>query len=221
MMLNILEVYRAIQGETSRVGLPVVIIRLAGCNLACRWCDTPESRAGEGTALPVAEVLELATRLAASPWHPDPTHFLVTGGEPLLQPGVHELLAGLLATGREVLLETNGSLDIGTVDERVVRIMDLKAPGSGMEQRNELANLARLGPGDELKLVLADRGDYEWARRMLTEHRLAAVATVLLSPVLETLEPRELAAWMIEDRLPARMQVQLHRVIWGPDARGV
>jgi len=220
MELRICEIYRSIQGETSRVGLPATLIRLAGCNLSCRWCDTPEA-AGRAETLTVPEILRRAGELAGLTAASDGGHFLVTGGEPLLQPAVPELLGGLLATGREVLLETNGSLPIAGIDRRVVRILDLKAPGSGMVERIHWENVAELTPRDEVKLVLADRADYEWARRTLADHRLAERCLVLLSPAHGLLDPRELVAWTLADRLPVRVQLQLHKQIWGATSRGV
>jgi len=147
---------------------------------------------------------------------------LVTGGEPLLQPAVLPLLRELCDAGREVLLETSGERDIAPVDPRVHRIVDFKPPGSGEVERNRWENVAHLGPRDEVKMVLSDREDYAWARAVLREHALAdRVGTVLLSPVWGELEPRELAAWILEDGLPVRMQLQLHKVVWGATAQGV
>lgn len=220
MELRICEIYRSIQGETSRAGLPATLVRLAGCNLACAWCDTPEAT-GRFETLPVEEVLARARSVAGVDEEDDGGHFLVTGGEPLLQPGVHELLEGLLASGREVLLETNGSLPIAPVDRRVVRILDLKAPGSGMVERVLWENVEQLTPRDEVKLVLRDRADYEWARTQIRELRLPARCLVLLSPVQGLLDPQQLVAWVLEDRLRARVQLQLHKLIWGATRRGV
>ena len=148
-------------------------------------------------------------------------YVLVTGGEPLAQPGVHDLFAELLDRGHEVAVETGGSLDISPVDRRVMVVMDLKPPGSGMTDRNRWDNLRYLKPTDEVKFVLADRADYEWARDVIAAHRLADVCGLLLSPVHGVLPPRPLAEWMLADRLPARLQVQLHKVIWPADMRGV
>lgn len=212
--LRVHEVYASVQGESSFVGLPCTFIRLTGCNLRCVWCDT-EQAFYEGTRRPrrelVAEALATGTPLVE-----------VTGGEPLLQPGTLPLLRELCDAGRTVLLETSGERDITAVDPRVHRIVDLKAPGSGEAHRVRWENLAALTPRDEVKLVLADRRDYEWAREVIRRERLDERAgQVLLSPVHGVLDPRELVAWMLEDRLPARFQLQLHKLVWGADATGV
>lgn len=208
------ELYASIQGESTFVGMPCTFIRLTGCNLRCRWCDTPQAFYG-GTRVDRHEVL---TRALAT----GTPLVEVTGGEPLLQPATAPLLRELCDAGRTVLLETSGERDIGVVDERVHRIVDLKAPGSGESHRNRWANLELLGPRDEVKLVLAGRSDYEWARDVIREHRLhERCKAVLLSPVWGELEPEPLVAWMLEDALPARFQVQLHKYVWGGDATGV
>jgi 7-carboxy-7-deazaguanine synthase len=212
--LVIHEIYRSIQGETSFVGRPCTLVRLTGCNLRCRWCDTPQAFQG-GKRLPRAQVLEQALALGTE-------LVLVTGGEPLLQPGCRPLLSELCDAGRTVLLETSGERDIAGIDPRVHRIVDLKAPGSGECARNRWENLADLSARDQLKLVLADRADYEWARELVQRERLAErVAEVLLSPVHGELEPQALVAWALEDGLRVRVQLQLHKYIWGRDAQGV
>jgi 7-carboxy-7-deazaguanine synthase len=212
--LVIHEIYRSIQGETSFAGRPCTLVRLSGCNLRCRWCDTTQAFYG-GTRLPRAEVvrraLELKTPLV-----------LVTGGEPLLQPGAIPLLAELCDAGRTVLLETSGERDISAVDPRVHRILDMKAPGSRECAKNRLENLALLNERDQLKIVIADREDYQWARDLIVEHDVIGRAgEVLLSPVHGELDPRELVAWTLEDGLNVRVQLQLHKYIWGRDAQGV
>ena len=212
--LVIHEIYRSIQGETSFAGKPCTLVRLSGCNLRCRWCDTPQAFQG-GERLPRAEVLRRALELGTQ-------LVLVTGGEPLLQPAALPLLRDLCDAGRTVLLETSGERDISQVDPRVHRIVDMKAPGSGEHTRNRLENLALLGERDQLKLVLADRADYDWARALIAHSGVAArAAEVLLSPVHGELDPRELVAWSLEDALPVRVQLQLHKYIWGRDAQGV
>jgi len=212
--LVIHEIYRSIQGETSFAGKPCTLVRLSGCNLRCRWCDTPQAFTG-GERLPRSEVLRRALALGTE-------LVLVTGGEPLLQPGALPLLGELCDAGRTVLLETSGERDISQVDPRVHRIVDMKAPGSGEAARNRLENLALLGARDQLKLVIADRADYEWARALIAQSGVAArAAEVLLSPVHGELDPRELVAWTLEDALPVRVQLQLHKYIWGRDAQGV
>jgi 7-carboxy-7-deazaguanine synthase len=212
--LVIHEIYRSIQGETSFAGRPCTLVRLSGCNLRCRWCDTTQAFNG-GTRMTRAEVvrraLELATPLV-----------LVTGGEPLLQPAAIPLLAELCDAGRTVLLETSGERDISAVDPRVHRIVDMKAPGSGEHTRNRYENLALLGARDQLKFVLAGRDDYEWARALLDkEDVIGRAGEVLLSPVHGELDPRELVAWTLEDGLNVRVQLQLHKYIWGRDVQGV
>ncbi len=211
--LRITEIYRSIQGEGTRAGMPCVLVRLTGCDLRCRWCDTAYAFSG-GRLMAVGEVAAEVDRLGLSLVE-------VTGGEPLLQPAVHDLMAALLAGGKEVLLETGGHRDISGVAPPVVRIMDLKAPGSGEAGRNLWSNLAHLRPTDEIKIVIADREDYVWARRLVAEHDLFGRCTVLFSPVHDELTPRQIAAWILEDGLPVRLQLQLHKLIWGRDARSV
>jgi 7-carboxy-7-deazaguanine synthase len=209
------ETFLSIQGESTHAGRPCFFIRLAGCHLRCSWCDT-EYAFHEGRVRPVADCLaeaEAARQRLVE----------VTGGEPLLQKAVHRLLSGLCDRGHEVLLETGGALPIDRVDPRVRRIVDLKCPQSGMASRNDLSIVRSLRAGDELKLVLADRGDYEWARRVVRElqGRLPEGVPILLSPVFGGLPPSNLARWILDDALPARMSLQLHKLIWGSTRRGV
>jgi 7-carboxy-7-deazaguanine synthase len=211
--LNITEIYTSIQGEGLRAGRPCTLVRLTGCDLRCRWCDTAHAFTG-GSRMSVDAVVSEVERLGCRLVE-------VTGGEPLLQRAVHLLIGRLLDAGTEVLLETGGHRDIRPVDPRVVRIVDLKAPGSGEVHRNLWPNLDDLRPHDELKIVIADRADYDWARRVLVERRLADRAVVHFSPVHGELDPAALAEWILEDRLPVRLQIQLHKVIWGAGARGV
>lgn len=203
--LRVTELFFSLQGETSRVGLPTVFIRLSGCPLRCRWCDTAYSFEG-GERVSVAEVL---ARVATYPTRT----VCVTGGEPLAQKNCLPLLTALCDAGYSVSLETSGALDIGSVDARVSRIVDLKAPGSGECDKNRWENLPHLTADDEVKFVLADRADYDWAREILATHALAA--PVLFSPVHGELPPAELADWILADRLAVRLQVQLHKVLWG------
>lgn len=209
-MLRVSEIFHSIQGESTRVGLPTVFVRLTGCPLRCVWCDTAYAFVG-GEPMSVAAILE---RVAACGC---PT-VCVTGGEPLAQKPCRELLAALCDAGYSVSLETSGALDIADIDARVSRIVDLKAPGSGEAVKNRWENLALLTPHDELKLVLASEDDYRWACAALREHDLAARCPVLFAPVQGKLEPRLLAEWILRDRLPVRFQLQLHKVLWG-DAR--
>jgi 7-carboxy-7-deazaguanine synthase len=212
--LVIHEIYRSVQGESSFAGLPCAFVRLTGCNLRCSWCDTPQAFTG-GTRLPRAEVAARALALGTP-------LVLVTGGEPLLQPAVLPLMSELCDAGKTVLLETSGERDIAAVDARVHRIVDLKAPGSGQAERNRWANLAHLTPRDELKIVLRDRADYEWARDAIERERLAERAgEVLLSCVHGVLDPRVLVEWVLADGLNVRVQLQLHKYIWGAQAQGV
>jgi 7-carboxy-7-deazaguanine synthase len=212
--LQINEIFYSIQGESTRAGLPCVFVRLTGCNLRCRWCDT-EYAFYEGSRMTVDEVA------AAVAVHGCDL-IEITGGEPLLQDAVYPLVDALLAAGDTVMIETSGACDISRLDPRVIRIMDLKCPGSGESERNLWSNLQHLTARDEVKFVIADRVDYQWARETIRTHDLAARAgTVLLSPAFGVLEPKALAAWMMEDHLPARLQLQIHKHIWDPAARGV
>ena len=208
------EIYASIQGESTFAGLPCAFVRLVGCNLRCSYCDTPQAFYG-GRRMARAQVL-------AEALSPGTPLVELTGGEPLLQPGALPLLAELCDAGRTVLLETSGERDIGAVDARVHRIVDLKAPSSGEVARNRWANLALLTPRDEVKFVLGSRQDYEWARAVVHEHRLEArCGTVLMSTVFGKLEARDVVAWVLADRLPVRFQLQMHKYIWDPAAQGV
>jgi 7-carboxy-7-deazaguanine synthase len=208
------EIYASIQGESTFAGLPCAFVRTTGCNLRCVWCDTPQAFYG-GTRMERSEVLARALSFGTPLVE-------LTGGEPLLQPAVLPLLSELCDEKRTVLLETSGEADVSGVDARVHKIMDLKCPGSGESHRNRWSNLDFIGPGDEIKFVLADRADYEWMRDTLRERRLAEVTPNLLaSTVFGRLAAREVVAWVLEDRLPVRVQLQLHKFIWSPDATGV
>lgn len=205
--LRITEIFHSLQGEARDVGRPTVFVRLTGCPLRCSWCDTEYAfHGGEWREIDdiVREVASYGAR-----------HVCVTGGEPLAQKRCLALLAALCDAGYEVSLETSGALDIGEVDARVVRVVDLKAPGSGEVARNHWANVAALAPRDQVKFVLADRADYDWARQVIAGHALAGRCEVLLSPVHGVLPARELAEWILADRLPVRMQIQLHKLLWG------
>ncbi|MGE5466991.1 MAG: 7-carboxy-7-deazaguanine synthase QueE [Ignavibacteria bacterium] len=206
-VLRVTEIFHSLQGESTRVGLPTVFVRLTGCPLRCVWCDTAYAFSG-GEALPLAEVMQ---RIAAFGCKT----VCVTGGEPLAQKACLPLLAALCDAGYSVSLETSGALDIGGVDARVSRIVDLKAPGSGEAAKNRWENLELLTPHDELKLVLASEADYQWAKGVLRERGLDARCTVLFSPVQGQLDPAQLAEWILRDRLPVRFQLQLHKLLWG------
>jgi 7-carboxy-7-deazaguanine synthase len=208
------EIYRSIQGESSFAGVPCTFVRLTGCNLRCRWCDTPQAFHG-GRRMPRAEVLQAALALGTPCVE-------LTGGEPLLQPAAFPLLRELCDAGKTVLVETSGEADVSRVDPRVHKIMDLKAPGSNESHRNRWSNLGFVTARDEIKFVLAGREDYEWMRRIIEEKSLAALGPKLLaSPVWGELDPKDLVAWVLEDGLPVRVNLQLHKVVWGRDAQGV
>jgi 7-carboxy-7-deazaguanine synthase len=212
--IRVHEIYESIQGESTFAGLPCAFVRLSRCNLRCRWCDTPQAFEG-GTQMTLTEVLEAALSFGTPLVE-------LTGGEPLLQPAAIPLLRRLCDAGRTVLLETSGERDISEVDPRVHRIMDLKAPGSDESHRNRWENLEHLTDRDEVKIVLADRADYEWAKHVVEQHHLEdRVRAVLLSPVWGELDPKDLVRWVLEDDLPVRVQIQMHKVIWGADAEGV
>jgi 7-carboxy-7-deazaguanine synthase len=205
--LRLTEVFLSVQGESSRVGWPTVFVRLTGCPLRCTWCDTAYAFSG-GEAVDLTQVLETVAGFGVR-------HVCVTGGEPLAQKACLPLLTALCDAGHSVSLETSGALDIGGVDPRVSRVMDLKAPGSGEVARNRWENIGLLTAHDEVKIVLADEADYAWAKARIAEFDLAARCPVLLSPVQGLLDPATLAEWIIRDRPPVRFQLQLHKVLWG------
>lgn len=208
------EIYRSVQGESSFVGVPCTFVRLTGCNLRCSWCDTAHAFYG-GNRLPRRTVLERALALATPLVE-------LTGGEPLLQPGTIPLLRELCDAGKTTLIETSGEADVSKVDGRVHKIMDLKAPGSGESHRNRWSNLEHITARDELKFVLKDRADYEWMRAVVEERALAKLGCALLvSPVWGALDPKDLVAWMLEDGLPVRLNLQIHKVVWDPSTQGV
>ncbi|MGB5939390.1 MAG: 7-carboxy-7-deazaguanine synthase QueE [Rhodanobacter sp.] len=209
--LRITEIFHSIQGEADAIGWRTVFVRLTGCPLRCVWCDTEYSFHG-GNWHAIDDILaEVATHGAK--------HVCVTGGEPLAQKRCLILLRRLCDAGYEVSLETSGALDVSAVDPRVRKVMDLKAPGSGESGRNLWSNLDHLSPQDQIKIVIASREDYDWACARLVEHRLVERCMVLFSPVWGKVEPRELAEWIIADKLPVRFQLQLHKLLWN-DARG-
>ncbi len=211
MALRLTEIFFSLQGEAARAGLPTVFVRLTGCPLRCTWCDTTYSFTG-GEAATVdsilAEVAKYPTR-----------HVCVTGGEPLAQKECLPLLSALCDAGYDVALETSGAIDIAGVDPRVACIMDLKAPDSGESTKNRWENLTHLDTRDEIKIIIASRGDYDWARQAIREHRLDTICPVLLSPAAGLVEPTALAGWILEDGLNVRFQLQLHKLLWG-NAKG-
>ena len=211
--MRITEIFHSIQGESSYAGQPCVFVRLTGCPLRCSWCDSEYTFSG-GTEMTLNEVLDRVRgyrcRLVE-----------ITGGEPLHQPEAFLLVERLCSQGYEVLIETSGAIDIAPVDKRAHVILDVKCPGSGMGERMYWDNLKRLTEKDEVKFVIKDRADYEWASSIVTKYGLEKRCTVLFGPVFGELEPRRLAEWILEDRLPVRLQVQLHKYIWDPDMRGV
>jgi 7-carboxy-7-deazaguanine synthase len=209
--LRITEIFHSIQGEADAIGWPTVFVRLTGCPLRCVWCDTEYSFHG-GQWHAIDEILAEVARHGAR-------HVCVTGGEPLAQKRCLILLGKLCDAGYEVSLETSGALDVAGVDPRVRKVMDLKAPGSGESARNLWDNLAFLLPHDQVKIVIASRTDYEWARDVVAQHALDRRCMVLFSPVHGAVRPRELAEWILEDRLPVRFQMQLHKLLWN-DAPG-
>jgi len=213
-MLTINEIFHSIQGESSRAGQLCVFVRLTACDLRCSWCDTPYAF-HEGRKMSVDEVVS-AVEAHGSPL------VEITGGEPLLQEDVYPLMDRLLAAGRTVMLETGGHRPTSRVPAAVLKIVDIKCPGSGEAAKNDWSNLERLAPHDEIKFVVLDRADYDYARDVIVRYDLASrAAAVLMSPVHGVLEPRTLSEWMLADRLPARLQLQLHKYIWSPMTRGV
>jgi 7-carboxy-7-deazaguanine synthase len=211
--LKIYEIFYSIQGESTFAGRPCVLVRLTGCQMRCTWCDTEYAfHGGEWRTLP--EVLATVAGFGCPLVE-------VTGGEPLLQPGCLPLLTALCDAEYEVLLETGGGLDIAPVDRRVRRILDVKCPASGEAANNRWENLADLRATDEIKFVVAGREDYEWAKGVIANRSLAGVCPLHFSPVWESMPPAELAAWILADRLPVRLTLQQHKILWGKDTRGV
>jgi len=206
-LVRITEIFFSLQGETRTVGLPTVFVRLTGCPLRCSYCDTAYAFSG-GERMSIAEIVERVGGYGAR-------HVTVTGGEPLAQKACLPLLAALCDEGYEVSLETGGAHDVSAVDPRVVRVVDLKTPGSGEVSRNLYANVDALRKGDQIKFVITDRSDYDWALAKLDEYRLAERCEILFSPVAGALDPARLAEWILRDRLPVRFQLQLHKLLWG------
>ena len=207
--LRITEIFFSLQGESATVGYPTVVVRLTGCPLRCQYCDTEYAfKGGEWMALP--GILEKVASY-------DTRYVTVTGGEPLAQPDCIPLLQHLCDAGYQVSLETSGALDMSAVDPRVIKVMDLKTPGSGEVERNHYENIPVLQPHDEVKFVICNRGDYDWSVDMLRQYDLAKRCAVLFSPSKGELEATELASWILQDQLPVRMQIQLHKYLWGDE----
>jgi 7-carboxy-7-deazaguanine synthase len=206
---RITEIFYSLQGETRTVGLPTVFVRLTGCPLRCGYCDTAYAFHG-GEKRDISDIVEQVQSY-------NPGYVTVTGGEPLAQKSCHELLSALCDLDYEVSLETSGAIDISSVDSRVITVMDLKTPASGEKSKNNYDNIQHLKSQDQLKFVICDRNDYEWACHKLSEYDLASRCEILFSPIHSELKPAELADWIIEDNLPVRMQIQIHKYLWGDE----
>lgn len=213
MRLHVSEIFSSVQGESTRVGLPCTFVRLSGCNLRCRFCDTPYAQQG-GESMELDAILDRVRDGGL-------TLVEVTGGEPLVQKESSVLLSQLIGQGYSVMMETNGSLSVEHVDPRVMLVMDIKAPGSGEADSFHLPNLEFLKAGDNIKMVLANREDYEWACSMIHRHGLPRRCEILLAPAFGMLAPGKLVQWILEDRLPVRLNLQIHKFIWPPATRGV
>ena len=212
-MIKINEIYLSVQGESSYTGLPCVFVRLTGCNLRCTWCDTAYAF-HEGKTLSIDETVDEVEKFGVNLVE-------ITGGEPLMQENVYPLMNKLIEKGYRVLLETGGSLSLKKVPENVIKIMDIKCPGSGEHDKNNLDNLKLLGPQDEVKFVILNRQDYEWSRDLIRKYKINEISHILLSPVFDKLELKEMVKWILEDQLPVRLQTQLHKIIWDKDTIGV
>lgn len=211
--MKINEIFVSIQGESTYMGRPCLFIRTTGCNLRCTYCDT-EYAFYDGKEMSNDEIFDIVEKSGVKLVE-------ITGGEPLLQKELPDLLDKLLEGNYDVLIETSGSINIDKIDPRAVRIMDIKCPSSGEVSKNDLSNLDKLKPEDEVKFVVGDREDYTWANEIIEKYNLDQKVTVLFSPVFEKLAPVKLAKWILEDKKNVRMQIQLHKIIWGPDATGV
>ena len=212
-MIKINEIYLSVQGESTHTGLPCIFIRLTGCNLRCSWCDTAYAF-HEGKNMSIDEILQKVESFGI--------HLVeITGGEPLMQDNVYTLMRSLIEKGYKVMLETGGSISLERVPKEVIKIMDLKCPGSGEQEKNNLDNLKLLVPHDEVKFVILDKKDYEWSRDIIKKYKINETAHILLSPVFDKLELKEMVKWILEDRLPVRLQTQLHKIIWDKNTIGV
>ena len=211
--MRISEIFLSIQGESSYAGLPCVFVRTTGCDLRCSWCDTTYAFSG-GSLMDVGEIISEVERYNCE-------LVVLTGGEPLLQPDINELATTLADSGHNVLIETGGHRDISGLDPRVIRIMDLKCPSSGECHKNLFSNLEQIRPFDEIKFVIADRDDYDWALTTIRSNCLENKTRLLISPVHGAIESRQIVEWMLKDSLKARFQIQIHKYIWPPRTRGV
>jgi len=211
--LIINEIFFSIQGESTRIGLPCVFVRLTSCDLRCVWCDTAYAF-DEGTEMSMEQILEIIELYKCKLVE-------ITGGEPLLQANVHQLIKRLCDEGYDVMIETGGHRDISSIDPRIKRIMDIKCPGSLMEKHNRWENIEALTPQDEVKFIIANETDYKWAKDVIIKHDLTARCTVLMSPVFGNIKNRNLAEWILRDNLHVRFQLQIHKYIWDPTTRGV
>ena len=212
-MIKINEIYLSVQGESTHTGLPCIFIRLTGCNLRCSWCDTAYAF-HEGKNMSIDEILQKVENFGI--------HLVeITGGEPLMQDNVYTLMRRLIKKGYKVMLETGGSISLERVPKEVIKIMDLKCPGSGEQEKNNLDNLKLLVPHDEVKFVILDKKDYEWSRDIIKRYKINETAHILISPVFDKLELKEIVKWILKDRLPVRLQTQLHKIIWDKNTIGV
>lgn len=207
--LRVTEIFYSLQGESSRLGCPTVFIRLTGCPLRCGYCDTAYAFHG-GQKMPLRDILESVKQYQT-------TYVCLTGGEPLAQPNALQLMRDLADAGYQVSLETSGALDISDVDARVMKVMDIKTPGSGEESRNLWDNLSFLNPQDQIKFVICNTEDYEWAKLQVEEKQLTRICEVFFSPSYQQISPRQLADWIVRDQSPIRFQVQLHKILWGEE----
>ena len=212
-MLKVNEIYLSVQGESSYTGLPCVFIRLTGCNLRCIWCDTAYAFY-EGKSMSIDEIVGKVKNFGVK-------LIEITGGEPLMQENVYPLMNGLIEKGFQVLLETGGSLSLEKVPRDIIKIMDIKCPGSGEHKNNTLDNLKFLETKDEVKFVILNRHDYEWSRDLIHKYKIHEIAHILISPVYDKLELKEIVKWILEDKLPVRLQTQLHKAIWDENTIGV
>jgi len=212
-MLKVNEIYMSVQGESSYTGLPCVFIRLTGCNLRCEWCDTAYAFY-EGRSMSIDEIVDKVKSFGVNLVE-------ITGGEPLIQENAYPLMNRLIGKGFKVMLETGGSLSLEKVPRDIIKIMDIKCPGSGEHKNNNLDNLKFLEPKDEVKFVILNRHDYEWCCDIIHKYKIDQIAHILISPVYDKLELKEMVKWILEDQLPVRVQTQLHKIIWDKNTIGV